>query len=51
MPEPWPADAESAAAFLSVLVRQIDARTAEESKELLSVFMFAAWPRAEAQDQ
>jgi hypothetical protein len=51
MPEPWPADSESAASLLWVLVREIDRRTERDQKELLATFLFAAWPSFEAQDQ
>jgi hypothetical protein len=49
MPPPWPADAESSAELLSILIREIDRRTEEDDEDLLGDFLFTAWPSAGAQ--
>lgn len=51
MPEPWPADAASAAAQLATVIREIEQRDEEEDFDLLADFLCAAWPTNWAQRQ
>jgi hypothetical protein len=51
MPEPWPADAASAAAHLASVVRDIDERDDEDFYALLADFLCKAWPTQWAQRQ
>jgi hypothetical protein len=48
---PWPTDPASAARLLAILVVDISSRTFEDSEDMLSDFLRAAWPTAQGQSQ
>jgi hypothetical protein len=51
MPDPWPADAASAAAHLASVVHDVDERDDEDFYALLADFLCTAWPTQWAQRQ
>ena len=49
--EPWPTDADRAAAVVAVLVCEIDLMQEEDRQDLLYEIECAAWPTAQSQMQ